>query len=210
METHNSTTSLLDLAFLPQGAEEQTASKARWCAGCRVAGHDAMAILHVHYAGSWTQRESLRNRSVIKQMNLRHTVPAPANTNIRPANAWFRKCVDLDKWREMRGRMIFFIPEGGWFWEKNPAFSTAMHKVLSSGERCRTIRRELGGALQEGHVMAPRSVGRALILAVSEYAWEELTNLPNAVNDAIALRKALQVHVPAAPLPTSSALHPEP
>ena len=207
IEPHNSTTSLPNLAPSPR---EQTAAKARWCTGCRVSGHDAMAILHVHYAGNWTQRESQRNRSVIKQMNLRHTVPALANTKIQPANAWYRKCVDLDKWREMRGKMVFKIQQGGWYWEQNPEFSSAMHRVLSSGERCRTIKRELGGELQEGHVMASRNVGRALILAVSKYAWEELTNLPNAGNDATELHKALQVHVPAAPPPIWSALNPEP
>ncbi|KAJ1471845.1 hypothetical protein T484DRAFT_3485350 [Baffinella frigidus] len=157
-----------------------------------VAGNGQMAILHVHYAGKWTQRQSLRDRSVVTQMNLRHSVPVRGNT--RPDNTWYRKCVDLNKWREMRGKMVFHIPKGGWYWQNCPAFSTAMHTVLSAGERCRTIVRELGGAPQEGHAIAPRSVGRALIIAVSEYDSEKAPNLPNAVNDAIALRKALQVH----------------
>ena len=123
-------------------------------------------------------------------MNLRHTVPADGRN--RPANAYWNKCLDLDKWREMKGTMIFKIPPGGWRWKQDPAFSTAMHRVLSEGERCATVVRELGGTPQQGRAMA-KSVRRALILAVSEY--ECVPKLPNAVNDAIALRKALQVHI---------------
>jgi hypothetical protein len=67
-----------------------------------------MAILHVHYKDKWRHP---RQRTTISQMNLRHTVPAQGS-GARPSNAYWDKCVDLGKWREMRGKMMFKIPRG--------------------------------------------------------------------------------------------------
>lgn len=59
-------------------------------------GDDKLAIFHVHYEGRFHPVPDKRDRSVIKQIDVRHT------TVVRE-KAYHIKCKDLNKWREKHG-----------------------------------------------------------------------------------------------------------
>ncbi|KAJ1464563.1 hypothetical protein T484DRAFT_3190659 [Baffinella frigidus] len=124
-------------------------------------------------------------------MNLRHTVPAQGS-GARPSNAYWDKCVDLGKWREMRGKMMFKIPPGGWNWQQNPAFCPEMHALLMAAEQCTQMVRSI--KLDAPSVSAAVASGgrRALILAVEKYTSPALQGLVNVDNDANLLKRTLQ------------------
>jgi len=154
--------------------------------------HDRSAVLHVHYAGKWVEKVRERDRSVIKQINIRQTVPEE-----RSGRKGQRFNMDMEKWVEKSGQPCL-IPEGrGWEWEKNPDFAPEMHKLLTLAEQCtfevRSIQSQLAGP--SGYETQPR----ALIIAVAVYDSGQIRNLPNAVNDGSALQKALQVSNPEGP-----------
>ena len=65
-----------------------------------LAGKDGYAILHVHYAGAWMEPPSKCDRSTITQINIRHTWDSSRDEFQR----FWKKCKDLDKWREKMGR----------------------------------------------------------------------------------------------------------
>ena len=155
----------------------------------RIGKHDNMAILHVHYKDKWKHP---RQRTTISQMNIRHTVPAK-NTQ-RPANAYWDKCIDLDKWREMRGMMVFKIPPAGWKWRQDPKFSPAMHRLLLEAENCTQKVRNLQFTPPAGAAAGSQTgARRALIVAVEKYDSPALAGLANVDNDAVQLKKTLQL-----------------
>ena len=90
-----------------------------------LAGEDGYAIMHVHYAGNWDASDSRvafdRKRSTITQVNIRHTWHKD-----RPEKEKFwKKCEDLDKWREKKGEPILREHDGstpasdGWLWREH-------------------------------------------------------------------------------------------
>ena len=85
-----------------------------------LAGKDGYAILHVHYAGSWMEPPSKCDRNTITQINIRHTWDSSRDEFQR----FWKKCKDLDKWREKTGRPVLGGREapGGWKW-RDPAQS---------------------------------------------------------------------------------------
>jgi len=148
-----------------------------------------MAILHVHYKDKWKHP---RQRTTISQMNIRHTVPAKGT--LRPANAYWDKCIDLDKWREMRGKMVFKIPPAGWKWRHDPKFSPAMHRLLLEAENCTQKVRSLQITPPAGAAAGSQTgARRALIVAVEKYDSPALAGLANVDNDAVQLKKTLQL-----------------
>ena len=155
----------------------------------RIGKHDHMAILHVHYKDKWKHP---RQRTTISQMNIRHTVPAKGT--LRPANAYWDKCIDLDKWREMRGKMVFKIPPAGWKWRHDPKFSPAMHRLLLEAEKCTQKVRSLQITPSAGAAAGSQTgARRALIVAVEKYDSPALAGLANVDNDAVQLKKTLQL-----------------
>ena len=75
-------------------------------------GKDGYGILHVHYGGQWAACPSDRDRSVIKQVNIRHTWDSSRGD----FEKFWKKCTDLNKWRENRGAVVLGGREapGGW------------------------------------------------------------------------------------------------
>ncbi|KAJ1466512.1 hypothetical protein T484DRAFT_1861464 [Baffinella frigidus] len=169
----------------------------------RLGKHDNMAILHVHYKDKWqlhlpkntvyanNLRHSVRQRTTISQMNLRHTVPAQGSA-ARPSNAYWEKCVSMDQWREMKGVKVFKIPSGGWDWREDATFAPAMHALLMDAEACTWRVRSI--KLDAPSVSADAASGgrRALILAVEKYTSPALQGLVNVDNDANRLKQTLQ------------------
>ncbi|KAJ1493016.1 hypothetical protein T484DRAFT_1769509, partial [Baffinella frigidus] len=154
----------------------------------RLGKHDNMAILHVHYKDKWRHP---RQRTTISQMNLRHTVPAEGS-GARPSNAYWDKCVDLGKWREMRGKMMFKIPPGGWNWQHKPAFCPEMHALLVAAEQCTQKVRSFSLEAPSERAAAASGRRRALILAAETYTCPALQGLVNVDNDANNLKQTLQ------------------
>jgi len=97
-----------------------------------VAGEDGLAILHVHYAGRFVHPRHKRDYSVITQMNIRHTVRP--DVAVPGENAYWKKCLDLDKWREMRGSMLLELPQGGWRWREQPDLHCSVYNIRGCGE----------------------------------------------------------------------------
>jgi len=147
-----------------------------------------MAILHVHYKDKWRHP---RQRTTISQMNLRHTVPAQGS-GARPSNAYWDKCVDLGKWREMRGKMMFKIPPGGWNWQQKPAFCPEMHALLMAAEQCTQKVRSFSLEAPSLPAAALSGGRRALILAAEKYQSPALRGLANVDSDADRLKQTLR------------------
>ena len=86
-----------------------------------LAGKDGYAIMHVHYDGVWDDRDGKeafdRKRSTIKQVNIRHTW----DTGRPESEKFWKKCIDLDKWRESGGMPILGSKEApnGWRWREH-------------------------------------------------------------------------------------------
>eukprot|EP00961_Rhodomonas_salina_P277762 3753574-Rhodomonas_salina.1 len=147
----------------------------------QLSGVDKLVILHVHYAGKWHNSHDKRDRSTITQINIRHTASCQEH-------AFWKKCADLDMWREKYGRSILAIPAGGWKWEQHPEVSQAVYKLLSIAERCRTYVRGRKGKLLEDFRKR-----RALILAISNYDNKScFPDLPNVFEDGTNLCKVLR------------------
>jgi hypothetical protein len=147
--------------------------------GKKLAGDDGFLIVHVHYAGKWLDVPNCRDRTVITQINFRHTTK-------RVEEAWHRKCVALNKMREKRGTRAVEIPEGGWKWADRPELSSAVHNILTKGEECNRVVKSLSDNF--GAKFHHRR--KALIWAVSEYD-SEIRDLPNAISDGVKLRDLL-------------------
>ena len=81
-----------------------------------LAGRDGYAIMHVHYQGKYPDRD----RAVITQINIRHAW----HSGLPDSEKFHKKCFDLDKWREKKGRCILGSREApqGWRWQakENP------------------------------------------------------------------------------------------
>ncbi len=110
-----------------------------------LAGKDGYAILHVHYAEVWDDGDSQmvydKKRATITQINVRHTWDRG-----RPESERFwKKCLDLDLWRESRGSPVLGELEAptGWKWRDHdypegatPWFTPYLRGLLQRGERC--------------------------------------------------------------------------
>ncbi len=149
----------------------------------RLGGVDNLVIFHVHYAGKWHPVQTKRDRSVIQQVNMRHTTK-------RMEKTFHKKCEDLDKWREAFGTAVPDIPKEGWEWKLRPDVSPGLHKVLTEAERCTTYVRSiaLGGGQPDAEGQSRGKVDWAglrvagLCIGVGEY--KHLGALNNAVRDA--------------------------
>jgi hypothetical protein len=150
----------------------------------KLLGDDNLAIFHVHYKGNWHPVPQYRDRSVITQVNVRHT------TKLRQ-KAFHIKCQDLNKWREKHGTSVLpGIPAAGWKWQEQPNVSIAMHKMLSKAEGCtKKVRSlDLTATIPRIDVYSRK----ALIWAVQKYQGGKVPDLPNAVNDGALLQSLLQ------------------
>lgn len=109
-----------------------------------LAGHDGLAILGVHYAGKWDGDQKQRDRSVIRHIDLRRTVP---QETVEPGvNAHWHKCKELDKWMQRTTVTIFSIPPDGWRWREqrvltggarwDNGFAPVIHDLLMDAEQC--------------------------------------------------------------------------
>mmetsp|Transcript_41906 Transcript_41906/g.81942 ORF Transcript_41906/g.81942 Transcript_41906/m.81942 type:complete len:209 (+) Transcript_41906:393-1019(+) len=89
-------------------------------------------VLHVHFAGKWYENHlrHLRDWSTILQANIRHSVTVDKPTS----RTFFRKCKDLNVWREKFGSEIK-IPEK-WKWRDQKHKHPNMHRLLLMGEMC--------------------------------------------------------------------------
>ena len=150
----------------------------------RIAGEDNLVILHVHYQGKWHPTPKSRDRSVIMQVNIRHTTRVEKE-------AFPLKCSDLDKWREKHGTSIIKqIPKTGWRWRENDTVCRAVHKILIRAEKCTRHVRSLN-IKNERFLPDPLPGRRALIVIVEKYISGELCNLTNALQDGVILKAAL-------------------
>ena len=143
----------------------------------KLAGNDELGIFHVHFAGKWHPVPDLRDRSVITQINARHT------TKIKN-QAFHKKCQDLNKLREKYGKEVSGIPKEGWKWKERPDVVPAMHAVLNKAEKCT---RQVRSFSIDVSIPGGSSSGRALIWANTKYEGEKVPELPNAVSDGIRL-----------------------
>jgi len=149
----------------------------------KLGGDDNLIIFHVHYAGKWHPVSRYRDRSVITQVNVRHT------TEIKK-KAYHVKCRDLNKLRERHGTSVLEeIPKEGWKWRQQPELSRAMYTVLMRAEECTTLTRSLSIGLSPPGFYDSR---KALIWAVTKYDGERVPNLPNAIGDGSRLMSMLQ------------------
>eukprot|EP00961_Rhodomonas_salina_P023076 309466-Rhodomonas_salina.1 len=123
----------------------------------RIAGQDGFVILHVHFAGKWHELRDQRDRSTISQINIRHTAR-------REEDAW-KKCADLDKWREQYGEFVVRRFPGGWKWKERPEVSPALHKLLAIADKCTRFVRGKSAPTEN----VPTGKRRALIIANSNY-----------------------------------------
>jgi len=109
-------------------------------------GKDGFIILHIHYSGEWRDSDTLavfnKKRSIITQINGRHTWDDSCHISDR----FFKKCWDLDKWREARGTEILGNHEApnGWRWrdgsQRNLTVDTScLRDLLEKGEKCRKV-----------------------------------------------------------------------
>ena len=150
----------------------------------RIAGDDNLAILHVHYKGKWHPVPRNRDRSVISQVNIRHT----AKTREK---AFHMKCADLNKWREKHGSSVLRqIPKDGWRWRDDGSRCRAVQKVLMGAERCTKQVRSLDVLGKD--LKAGSGLRRALIIAVKKYDCEKIPDLANAIQDGAKLEGKLQ------------------
>ena len=159
--------------------------------GSATAGPHNLGILHVHYAAPWSDDRFKRDRSVIKQVNVRHTTESPQK------DPRF-KSQQLDKWREDHGRRMAKLPEGGWHWrdaagENEHEKLQLLRKLLQKAEATtKWVRALTLGAAQhvrkETSQAQPRS---ALIVAVSEYECDNVADLANTIIDATRLQAVL-------------------
>ena len=150
--------------------------------GKQIGGNDNLVILHVHYQGKWNEIPKRRDRSVIKQVNIRHT------TTIK-ANAFHMKCADLNKWREKYGTSVLKeIPTSGWKWREDASLCPAVHKVLIRAEKCTRMVRSLDfNAIKISNYY----VHRAMIIPVQKYE-AGIPYLANVMQDGAKLQSALQ------------------
>ena len=106
-----------------------------------LAGKDGFIILHVHYSGEWrawdTQADFDKKRSIITQINGRHTWDDSRDLRER----FFKKCLELDKWREASGTPILGNREApdGWKWRDDSNrrltdHTSCLRDLLEKGE----------------------------------------------------------------------------
>jgi hypothetical protein len=151
--------------------------------GRRLQGDDKLAIFHVHYAGKWHPVPDRRDRSVVKQINVRHT------TSVRD-KAFHVKCNDLNKWREKHGSSVLGeIPARGWKWQEEPGLSPPMHRLLTKAERCTRKVRSLRSNVMPG--TGNSYTRKALIWSVKKYDSDKVPDLPNAKQDGARLEALL-------------------
>lgn len=139
---------------------------------------NSFIILHVHYAGKYLEDSTKRDRSVIKQINVRHT-----GKPLKGKKYAYLKCKDLNTWREQWGTEVKGIPKNGWKWKDDPSISKAVHKVLTMAEECTRMVRSISLGLDMQDIGKPQR--KALICAVSDY--EHISPLPNAHFDGAKL-----------------------
>jgi hypothetical protein len=159
--------------------------------GPAAAGPHKLGILHVHYAAPWSDDRSKRDRSVITQVNVRHTTESPQKD--------FRlKSQQLNKWREDHGRSMAKLPKGGWHWqnaagENEDKKLQMLRKLLRKAEESTTLVRALtfSAAQHDRRETSPALQRSALIVAVSEYECDNVANLTNPIIDAAKLKAVL-------------------
>jgi len=128
----------------------------------KLAGKDGFIILHVHYSGEWresdTQADFDRKRSIITQINGRHTWDDSRDLRER----FFKKCLELDKWREAKGTPILGNREApsGWKWRDDSSRRLTvdtpfLRDLLEKGEQCRKVVRTKYVELIAAHIEAP-------------------------------------------------------
>lgn len=188
----------------------------------RLAGDDGLVVLHVHYADKWHDNVGQKGKcNVILQINLRHTVrnwdhasvwcssthnqqessetfrewQVNPEVAVPGVNAYWSKCQDLDRWKELHGEPIFRIPAQGWRWRENReirdarwdnGFAPVIHDLLKEAEKCTQWVRALKAVALE---ISP-GTRKALCIGVEEYT--SVTKLGNAVQDTVCLKSRLQ------------------
>ena len=127
----------------------------------RLAGEDGFIILHVHYSGEWrdedTQAAFDQKRSVVTQINGRHTWDDSYHIRDR----FFKKCLDLGKWREAKGTPILGNHEAptGWKWRDDSKRdltdnTSCLRDLLEKGKHCRKVVRQKYVDLVSAHVQS--------------------------------------------------------
>ena len=164
-----------------QKGDDQFVEREYWVS---VRNDPVKVIVHVHYAGKWSQFQNMRDRSVITAINLRHAVP---RTNPKKVKVFPVLCKAFKEWREKDKFKIKVEPP--WIWEQDPSRFPQLHALLRQAEACTRRVRSLSS---NGPVPMPSVIGarHALILAVDEYA-EPVPRLHNAIRDANNLEQAL-------------------
>ena len=115
-------------------------------ANTELAGKDGFMILHVHYSGEWrasdTPADFDKKRSIITQINGRHTWDDCRDMR----ELFFKKCFELDKWREAKGTPILGNREvpSGWKWRDDSSRrltgdTSCLRDLLDKGEQCRKV-----------------------------------------------------------------------
>jgi len=116
-----------------------------------LAGKDGFVLLHIHYKGEWSWDDNKdtydKKRSIITQINGRHTWDDSRD----PRENFFKKCENLDKWREDSGTPIFGnkVTRAEWNWRDDSHFpdslkeyATCLRYLLKEGEACKKVVRK--------------------------------------------------------------------
>jgi hypothetical protein len=158
---------------------------------------DEYVVLHVHFAGEWHHDPAVRagRLQLVTSVNLRHSVSADQST----AATWYRKCQQMDAWREMDKNIVQELPRP-WRWADTysslPAIAIKGIMIMASKAcivtRCLTMATSASSQLS---VRTSEGKNLALIMAVGDYL--HLRKLPNAVGDGETLKATLEKLAPA-------------
>ena len=124
---------------------------------------DDFIVMHVHYIDAWSDIAENRTHSKIAQINVRHTRRPPLDPKEKDLK---NLCIDLQKWKEKKGRAVLGIPQDGWSWESEPNVLPGLRNILMKAEVCRRAVRSLSVDL------SPQRDGEgrlALIIAISQF-----------------------------------------
>jgi hypothetical protein len=157
----------------------------------RVPNEPDYVILHIHYDAPWVKSVNSRDRTAIKQANLRHSVPKKT----RNSEVFHIKCKDLDVWREKYGTMVTIpgisdVPHRVWRWQQEPHRHPRLVTLLQMADNStRRNIRSIDIPVDPCDGKSSDVTGVALIFCVDRY--RSLPVLKNASVDAVKLENCL-------------------